>query len=195
MADELRERWDQRYRELADPPPPLAALAEYAYLLPTTGRALDLACGLGANALWLAARGLETWAWDISPVAIARLAAAAHAAGLTVRAEVRDVAARPPAPTGFDVIVVRHFLERSLAPALQAALRPGGVLIYQTFTKARLASAGGPQNPAFLLDDNELLKLFAGLKARAYRDENLLGDVSLGLRNEALLIAQKDLDS
>jgi SAM-dependent methyltransferase len=190
MSEELRQCWDARYREADGEPQPALVLSAHEHLLPAAGKALDLACGLGANALRLASRGLETWAWDISPVAIARLAAAARRAGLSLHAEARDVIAQPPEPESFDVIVVSRFLERGLAPALQTALRPGGVLFYQTFARPRVAECG-PRNPAFRLDDNELLTLFAGLKVRVYREDGLLGDLGRGFRNEALLVAQK----
>ena len=191
MHDEIATCWNQRYREAITEQLPAKVLADNLHLLPVAGQALDLACGLGANALLLARHGLTTWAWDISPVAISRLDAAARAAGLTVHSEVRAVTARPPEPGRFDVIVVSRFLERSLAPALQAALRSGGLLFYQTFSKLRL-SKDGPSNPTFLLDDNELLRLFPALKVRIYREEGQSGDITRGFRNEAMLVAQKE---
>lgn len=191
MNATTRQCWDRRYRDSITEQPPALVLSAQAHLLPATGMALDLACGLGANALLLARRGLETWAWDISPVAIGRLDGYVDQAGLAIHTEVRDVVLRPPEPARFDVIVVSRFLERSLAPFLQAALRPGGLLFYQTFTKTRTGEATGLRNPDFLLDDNELLRLFAPLRVRFYRKEGLLGDTARGIRNEALLIAQK----
>ncbi len=183
----LAGKWDARYRE-AGSAVASEVLAENRHLLPAAGEALDLACGLGGNALLLARHGLRTTAWDLSPVAIERLASEAE--GLPLRAEVRDVLAMPPAAARFDVIVVSRFLERDLCPALVAALRPGGLLFYQTFTRDK-AVAGGPSNPDFLLAENELLRLFGGLCLRVYREEGRLGDVTRGLRNEALLVAQR----
>ncbi len=192
MNDELRQCWNQRYGETQLTQQPARVLSDHLHLLPRHGKALDLACGLGANALLLGQQGLETWAWDISPVAIKRLDEAAQQTGLSVHTETRDVILQPPQPDSFDVIVVSRFLERSLAPALQAALRSGGVLFYQTFTKLRVTE-GGPRNPHFLLEDNELLHLFAALKVRVYREEGLLGELDSGFRNEAMLIAQKEV--
>lgn len=191
MSEEIRQLWDNRYRDTIDVQQPAVVLREHLHLLPGTGKALDLACGLGANALLLANQGLETWAWDISPVAVARLAETAHRAGTPIHAEVRDVTSQPPEPDSFDVIVVSHFLERQLAPALRAALRPAGVLFYQTFSHLRIDESG-PQNPVFRLEDNELLSLFTGLKVRVYREDGLLGDHQHGFRNEAMLVAQKE---
>jgi len=190
MNDETRCRWDQRYHSQIDAQQAALVLASNSHLLPQSGAALDLACGLGANAMLLAGHGLETWAWDISPVAIARLDEIAREAGLRIHSEVHDVTAHPPPPDSFDVIVVSHFLERQLADALQKALRSGGLLFYQTFTHVRVAETG-PRNPAFLLEENELLQLFRELKIICYREEGRVGDLQQGFRNEAMLIAQK----
>ncbi len=183
-----RERWDARYRGHAAPGEPARVLSDFAHLLPPGGRALDLACGLGANALFLARRGFQVDAWDLSPVAVARLEDLA--AGLPVTAAVRDVVADPPAPSAYDVVVVRRFLERTLAPAIAAALTPGGLLYYQTFTRERVTDKG-PGRPGYRLAANELLVLFRDLRLRAYREEGTLGDTTRGLRDEALLVAER----
>ncbi|HMX52931.1 MAG TPA: methyltransferase domain-containing protein, partial [Plasticicumulans sp.] len=65
-----RDRWDARYRDGIPQQRPCATLTAHLHLLPARGRALDLACGTGANARVLAAVGLDTEAWDVSPVAI-----------------------------------------------------------------------------------------------------------------------------
>lgn len=183
------DKWNRRYRD-GGAAPGLAAevLRENLHLLPARGRALDLACGLGANALLLARQGLETWAWDIAPSAIDRLRVSA--AGLPLRPEVRDAIREPPEPGRFDVIVVSRFLDRHLAPHLATALRPGGLLFYQTFTHTRVDDSG-PRSPQFLLADGELLRLFPGLTLRVYREEGTIGNVTRGLRNQAMLVAQR----
>lgn len=186
----LREKWDSRYRSTVGAPEPALILREYDHLLPAPGRALDLACGLGASALWLAERGFRVSAWDLSPVAIARVKALARERGLAVEAAVRDVIAEPPLPGSFDLILVAHFLDRGLASAMAEALRPGGVLFYQTFSREAVSDCG-PSNPALRLGPNELLELFRGLTVRAYRDEGRLGDTSRGIRDLALLVAQR----
>jgi len=190
MNDATRDKWDARYRDAAGPGAPARVLADNLHLLPANGAVLDLACGLGANALLLAERGLTVSAWDISPVAIARLQAVAGERGVEVQAEARDVERLPPPPDSFDVIVVSHFLERDLAPALATALRPGGLLFYQTFTREG-AGGRGPSNPAFRLGPNELLQLFSGLRLVLYREEGDIGDAAAGLRGEAMLVGLK----
>jgi tellurite methyltransferase len=188
---EPRDQWDRVYgaAEVSEPPAPARVLAENAHLLPASGRALDLASGLGGNALLLAAKGLEAQAFDISTEALVRLDAWAARLGLSVKTEVRDVVAEPPAPDSFDVIVVSRFLDRSLTGAIKAALRPGGLLFYQTFTREK-TTPGGPSNPDYLLAPGELLDLFRGLRLVVYREEGLLGNPAQGFRNQALLVAQ-----
>jgi SAM-dependent methyltransferase len=189
-----QERWNTRYRQSRETPEPAQVLREYSHLLPTAGEALDVACGLGANALYLAAHGLHTWAWDVSDVAIARLRHLATRRLLTVHAEVRDVVATPPQPASFDVIVISRFLERSLAPKLVEALRPGGLLFYQTFTILAVDDYG-PHNAAYRLAPQELLHMFAQLRVVVYREEGELGDITRGLRNEVMFVGQKLMSS
>jgi len=189
-ARSLRAKWDERYLSSDRFPPPAAVLTENLHLLPARGRALDLACGLGANALLLARQGLDVVAWDLSPVAIARLRQELKSHGLEILAQVRDVCERPPEPEAFDVILVSHFLERDLAPTLSDALRPGGLLFYQTFSRDAV-SDNGPSDPAYRLQINELLRLFPSLIIRFYRDEGSVGDTGRGTRDLAQLVAQK----
>ncbi|MGB5465418.1 MAG: methyltransferase domain-containing protein [Sedimenticolaceae bacterium] len=187
-TEDPREKWDRRYADALETPPPIAVLTENSHLLPERGRALDLACGLGGSALYLARRGLQVSAWDLSPVAVAALAASAG--GLDLAAEARDVTTHPPSADRFDVICVGHFLERALCPHISDALRPGGLLFYQTFTRERVDD-DGPSTARFRLETNELLRLFPGLILRFYRDEGRVGDTARGFRNYAQMIAQR----
>lgn len=181
--------WNERYAGAdATEASPAEVLRDFAHLLPARGRALDLACGLGANALLLARRGLQVEAWDSSAVAIERLSEAAALEGLDIRSDVRDVVLQPPQAGSFDVIVVSRFLERSLVSALQAALRPGGLLYYQTFIREAVHADRGPRRPEYRLAANELLGLFRGLRLIVYREEGRLGNLGAGLRDEAYAV-------
>ena len=187
---EHQKRWNKRHAEAREIGRPARVLEENSYLLPSSGRALDMASGMGANALLMARSGLDVTAWDFSQVAINRLVKAAEAEDLPLKAQVRDLLSQPPEAESFDVIVVSHFLERSLAHDILAALRPGGILFYQTFTRSRITDAD-PSNPAYRLDDNELLSLFSPLKLRVYREEGALGDTARGWRDLAMLVGEK----
>lgn len=190
MSEDRRLIWDERHAAAEGVGEVPAVLRYNQDMLPTTGAALDLACGRGAGALWLAERGLAVSAWDYSAVAIARLQAAAAAEGVTVAATVCDVQAESLPHAGFDLILVSHFLDRDLCPAIAAALRPGGLLCYQTFGPI-VAGASGPSNPAFRLAPNELLSLFPTLQVRSYREPGDLVSVGDALRGLALLVAQQ----
>lgn len=192
MSDDvLRAKWDSRHGVAEKRPSVARVLQENRHLLPDSGTALDLASGLGGNALALAEQGLDVTAWDLSPVAIRRLQGFAAEAGLAnLKAEVRDLEQQPPAADSFDVIVVSYYLERSLVPTLIQALKPGGLIFYQTFTAIAVGEEG-PSNPAFRLGDNELLDLFRPLKLRVYREENRLGDLQRGARDIAMLVAER----
>jgi tellurite methyltransferase len=184
---DIREKWNERYRAATGKRQASRVLSENLHLLPGAGRALDLACGLGGNALLLAEQGLEVDACDIADVAVAALQSVATKRQLPVRAQVRDVEASPPGPGTFDVIVVSHFLERGIIPDLIQALRPGGLIYYQTFTRQRVSDRG-PQREEFRLDEQELLQLFSGLQVLFYREEGCVGDVQQGFRDEAMFI-------
>lgn len=180
---------------------PTRWLIDHARLLPSSGDALDVASGSGRNAFWLASRGLTTLAIDRDAEKIEAIQQAAVSRGLPLRAEVVDLesvdltsnavsgflttrlAAGASAKTEalakvvsrtFDVIVVVHYLHRPLFPALREALRPGGILVYETFTRAQ-AQRGKPTNPAFLLEPGELRELVAPLDVLAGREGEFEG--------------------
>lgn len=184
-----QDKWNRIYRNRAHQPEPqpCTLLSQYQYLLPTKGNALDIACGTGGNAIFLANHGFTTNAWDISDVAVNQLNGRKIA---RLQASVVDVEEQPMAKNSFDVIVVSCFLHRPLCPAIIEALTPGGLLFYQTFHQQKVSSSG-PSNPEFLLKNNELLELFNGLNPLIYQQLSNQGDLELGDRNLASLIAQK----
>lgn len=190
MNKELTEKWNARYRAAEEEATACYVLREFVHLLPASGQALDLACGRGGNALLLAEQGLQVEAWDLSPVAVEQLQATAGARGLAVHASVHDIVQCPPAENSFDVIVVSYFLERKLAPLISKALKPQGLLFYETFLREKPPGVG-PSNPDYLLAGNELLRLFSDLHVLAYREEGLVGAMDKGRRNVAMLVAQR----
>lgn len=191
MNDEAKKKWDTIYAA-ADSYESKAVqvIAENLHLIPSSGRALEVACGRGANALLLAERGLEVDAWDISSVAIEQLMATVKQRGLAIHGEARDILQAPPESNYYDVIVVSHFLERDLFPLLISALKPGGLLCYQTFTQTSVSNSG-PSKAEYRLADNELLTLCQGMQIIVYREEGCVGDLKQGLRDVAQVIARK----
>jgi SAM-dependent methyltransferase len=150
---------------------PSAWLVGNRQLLPATGDSLDLACGSGRHAIWLADQGFRTLAVDRDVVAIDALNQEAARRGLPIRTQVVDLESGQTFldPDAFDLVVVVHYLHRPLLPMLVNALRPGGVLVYETFTRAQ-AARGKPTNPAFLLEPGELLTLVQPLQVLLSRE-------------------------
>lgn len=155
---------------------PARWLTAHRELLPAGGDALDVACGYGRHALWLAAEGFATLAIDRDPGAVAAVRRAAAARGLPVAAEVCDLErGTHDLPSGrFAVVVAVHYLHRPLMPALVAAVAPGGVLVYETFTRAQ-AARGRPTNPNFLLEAGELPRLVRPLEVLRSREGEFEG--------------------
>jgi len=191
MADTDAEKWNAVYSAGGHARnEPAMVLKEFAHLLPDTGTALDLACGRGANALFLAKRGLNVHAWDISDAAIKILNEKMNDLSLTFDTRICDVTEEPPKTDSFDVIVVSYFLDRNLIPAIIKALRKNGLLFYQTYIREFIDDTG-PRNEDYRLAENELLHLCQGLHILLYREEGLVGNTQHGFRNEAMLIGQR----
>ncbi len=140
-----------------------------------------MACGLGANAIFLAEQGLAVTAWDISVVAIDKLTAYAVQQGLNINARQEKITAESFTECSFDVIVVSRFLDRTLSDAIIGALKPDGLLFYQTFTREK-TSPKPPNNPDYLLGCNELLALFSPLRVIFYRENALIGESTAGFK-------------
>jgi tellurite methyltransferase len=167
MSRSEQKRWDARWAAEAaaaatTPYEPHPLLVTHAALL-RGGRALDLACGLGQNAIWLAEQGYEVLAVDISQVALTVAAERAIAAGVSgsIRWQRHDLDHWRPARTAFDLVCVFRFLDRRLFSALRDAVCGGGLLFYESRHTGALERQ--PQsNPAFLLQPGELARHFAG---------------------------------
>lgn len=149
------DKWNDKYAtaELSTPAEPAWVLKQHTHLLPLCGRALDLACGLGGNARFLARCGLQTQAWDISSTALQLLAKWSRAQNCVIETNQVDLTRSALQCAQFDVIVVSRFLDRTLLPGLVTALKPNGRVFYQTFLAPVQQHA--PQNPEFYLRSGE----------------------------------------
>ena len=189
MADE-RGKWDRKYSESSHDSSAPDPLLVHAYedfiqpLFPQPGTALDLAGGLGRHAIWLAERGWRVKLVDISEVGIARARELAGNCVGQINYEVADLTAWTAAGFTYDLVLVFFYLQRDLFPELVNALRPGGLLIYKTYTHVHPKFGKGPTHPMHLLDYNELLRAFPGLRVLHY--EETIRD-----RGVAELVAQK----
>jgi len=162
------------------------------------GQALDVACGRGRNALFLASQRFAVEALDRDDQALADLnvAAAQHGlASVSTRAVELEDPARPPdiPATRYDVVLGFFYLHRPLFPALLRALKPGGVLVYETFLIDNHLRHQHPRRREFCLAHNELLGLAQGLRILHY-DEGEHADVhGGGSAFTARLLAMKNV--
>jgi len=180
--------WDAKHRLAAESAPaePASIVRELLPLLPR-GPALDVACGTGRHTLLLAERRQHVIGLDWSKAALEILESRARAEHVSVdRVTTMERAGRRPRrgiellhvdleqvklpEHAFDLILCFQYLQRSLFPQMSRALRPGGVLLFETFTRAQLEFDGGPRNPSHLLETGELREAFPGLRALFYRE-------------------------
>ena len=144
--------------------------AQRAALAGTLPTALDVACGSGRNAVYMALRGYDVTAIDILPDALVKAAELASRSGVSIRTVQRDVTfAGALDDERADVVVVVRFLDRVLLGSLQRAVKPGGILVYETFTVEQ-AGIGHPRNPRYLLEPEELSHAFPQLETLVYRE-------------------------
>lgn len=149
---------------------PSAFLVDNAGFLPARGRALDAAMGTGRNALYLASLGFEVTGVDISALACEQAVEAARAAGVRIEVVCADLESWPIPEAAFDVAINFNYLQRDLCPRFVTALRPGGVLVFETFTTEQRQFGWGPSQDGFLLRPGELRELFPELEVLVYRE-------------------------
>jgi SAM-dependent methyltransferase len=187
-----KEIWNAKYAEgshtsLTPDPLLISAFEEYITpLFPSPGKVLDVAGGVGRHAIWLAHRGWDATALDVSEVGVRRGIAIAEESGVTVKFELTDLQAFQLPIDQFDLVLVFFYLQRDLFPAVMNALKPGGILIYKTYTteQSKLNPGGGPTHPMHLLQPNELLHSFSSMNVLLYKE-------SVKDRGIAELIARK----
>ncbi|MBO0866159.1 MAG: class I SAM-dependent methyltransferase [Mycobacterium sp.] len=167
MTDEDRIRWDETYARQGpasvSPSDPFPVFAPYRDAFPTSGQALDLACGQGLGAVWLARRGLDVWGLDVSPVAIGQARDLARLSGVDGRCrfDVVDLDDGLPAGPPVDVVLCHKFRDRRLDRAIVERLAPGGVLAVSS-----LSEVGGTPGP-FRARPGELPAAFTDLEVIA----------------------------
>lgn len=148
---------------------PAQFLVENIDLLPK-GRVLDVAMGSGRNALYLSMMGFQVKGVDISPEAVDNALAQAKRDNVALEAMVADLEADYQIDKkAYDVIICFNYLQRSLIPKIKEGLRPGGIVLYETYTVDQ-PRFGKPKNPDYLLKYNELLDIFRDFRCLRYRE-------------------------
>jgi len=150
LSDADRDRWNERYRvgayaDREHPSPWLVSCLPRAPL----GRALDVACGAGRNALFLAERGYAVTGVDISREALSRARRSARTRGLDVEWIEHDLDVGPGVEGPFDVIVLIRYVHLALLERLCRELAPGGCLVVEEHLATERDDVAGPRNPAF----------------------------------------------
>lgn len=149
---------------------PSSFLVEHFDLLPR-GLALDLAMGDGRNAIYLATRGYDVDGVDVDPARVANARTAARRLGSPIRAVVGNLEDGDYIipPSTYDLIVVFNYLHRPLFDAIREGVKPGGAVVYQTYTRDQ-AQYGKPTNPEYLLKPGELKTQFEDWEMLKYRE-------------------------
>jgi tellurite methyltransferase len=193
MPQNEREAWNQRYRDGSHggsgPDPFLIKSCEEFIqpLFPAGGTSLDVAGGTGRHAVYLAERAWRVTLADISEVGIKRAHDLATRRALTIDFLIGDARSLEFGRERFDIVMVFFYLEREIFPAFCAALRPGGLIVYKTYTHEHEKFASrGLSHPMYFLGDNELLHAFPGFRVLHYRE-------SVHERGIAELVARKPL--
>src|SRR5262249_26485501 len=133
---------------------------------------LDVACGTGRDAVFLAMEGFDVDAWDVDAEALARARALAERHGVTLRTAVVDLESSPPPAipeSAFALVACFRYLHRPLFPLLARAPQPGGALVYETYRQGQ-QRFGRPRRPRFLLETGELREAFARLGLEIHDD-------------------------
>lgn len=167
MSAEDAVRWNARYRQerYSTFEEPRSFLTEHAAYLPDHGLALDVAMGLGGNARFLLKHGLRVVGMDISRVALQH----AKSNLPQLMAVLTDLPNFYLAPSKFDVILNFYFLERELWPKYKRALKPGGILFFETLTQ-EMQKIHPEIDPHYLLKPRELCRAFDDLEILVYRE-------------------------
>lgn len=154
--------WDKVWQERGENPLLFDPWLKRVLPLLPQGKLLDIACGRGRNALPMAELGYSVTALDSSPQGLSQLNDEALRRSLTIATVQQDLEQAPQLPqAAFDVVLQFFYLQRSLFDALRAAVRPSGVVVARTFSRAG-DFAGGPGNPDYVLEIGELLSVFDG---------------------------------
>ncbi len=155
-----QQKWNSRYKENTGALTPSKIVKQYYKLLRPSGTALDLACGNGRNSLFLAQKGFEVDAVDISDVAITRLQKK-HIP--SIKASCTDLDTWIIPQNQYDLILNIRFLDRRLFSQIAAGLKPGGLLVFQSFI--------GKKETRYCLKKNELRHAFLSLDIIFYEEK------------------------
>ena len=170
MAESDRLKWDQRYSQVTGiGQEPASWLVDVSDEIPHLGRALDIAAGTGRLSLWLAKRGLDVLAVDISSVGLELAKQTAEAKGHLIEILSLDLEAQSLPDGPFDVITCFHYWQKDIFPMIRERLRPGGVFVAEVATVANLERHPHP-SLQYLADPGELKQQCQLLQIAYYQE-------------------------
>jgi tellurite methyltransferase len=176
VGQDSKTQWDQRYSRPAFifGKSPAQFLAENYQYIPFEGTVLDMGMGEGRNAVFLAQKGYKVTGVDISSVAVKKSYLLAQEFGVKIKGVVASLKDYKIPPASFDAIICFYYVDRALVDKIRTWLKPGGVLIYEAFTmkeKERdAAKRADPLGDSIYLKEQELLKLFPGMRVLKYEE-------------------------
>lgn len=170
MSETERREWEHRwttgdYRSRNEP---TALVSAWAWRLPK-GRAMDLACGNGRNAIHLAELGFTVDAVDIAPAAVNLAQDDAQARGMVVHFVQADLDEYPLPTETYDLITTSFYMNRELIPKIKDALKPGGFVLYEQHCRTD-HDVSGPRDFQYRMRPNELLHLFLDFRVRYFSE-------------------------
>jgi 2-polyprenyl-3-methyl-5-hydroxy-6-metoxy-1,4-benzoquinol methylase len=172
-----RDRWNRKYSEasvssslIPDPFLPWAFSKYILPLFPRGGKALDLAGGTGRHAIWMAQQGWDVTLIDISETGVEQARVNAGSLATHINFVVDDLTHFKASQTQFDVVMAFFYLERTTFADIVKTVRPGGLLVYKTYTEAQANWGNGPKSLNHLLKAEELLQSTGMLRTLHYAE-------------------------
>ena len=169
MTKDDRAHWNRRFSDQPWPTEPSPWLTSNRDLLPPPATALDVAGGTGRNALWLAARGWNVTIADVSDVALGFAAARAKELDVPLNTELVDLSSCRLPKGPWELVLLFHYLDRTLMAEIEAILTPGGLLVGSMATVASLERHERPPLP-YLLQAGEFPSLVGDLDLLIYEE-------------------------
>ncbi|HXH73802.1 MAG TPA: class I SAM-dependent methyltransferase [Bacteriovoracaceae bacterium] len=173
VSQDSKTQWDQRYSRptFIYGKSPAEFLAENYHYIPYEANVLDMGMGEGRNAVFLAQKGYKVTGIDISSVAVKKAHLLAQEFGVKFKGVVASLKDYKIHPQSYDAIICFYYVDRSLIEKMKTWLKPGGIMIFEAHTvREKTHKRGEAIVEDFLLKEQELLRLFPGMRILKYEE-------------------------